>query len=169
MQVLPLGLPDEYCKNTGYLATVTNLSYIRKRIFNGTGFSINNKNTLFWQCIHFIVYSSGSQTFFKKLRNGPLAIFLMAHGPLKKSTQINRKQHVVFFIMSMWRVHLLLCYQFGYVWFSVARKISCLKILFYTKFFFQERRVDFFGRCFAVPRKLSRGPQKDWFPGPCLS
>jgi len=24
-----------------------------------------------------------------------------------------------------------------------------------------ERRVDFFGRCFAVPRKLSRGPQKD--------
>ena len=34
-------------------------------------------------------YSSGSQTFLKKLRNGPLAIFLMAHGPLEKLTQNN--------------------------------------------------------------------------------
>jgi len=32
--------------------------------------------------------------FLKKLRYRPLAIFLMAHGPLKKSTQINTKQHV---------------------------------------------------------------------------
>jgi len=32
-------------------------------------------------------------------------------------------------------------------------------------FFLQERRVDFFGRCFAAPRKLSRGPQFEnhWF------
>jgi len=32
---------------------------------------------------------------------------------------------------------------------------------FAKKLFLQERRVDFFGRCFAVPRKLSRGPKKD--------
>ena len=44
------------------------------------------------------VYSSGSQTFLKKLRNGPLAIFLMAHGPLEKLTQINTKQHVDFLL-----------------------------------------------------------------------
>ena len=36
-----------------------------------------------------MVYNSGSQTFLKKLRNGPLAIFLMAHGPLEKLTQNN--------------------------------------------------------------------------------
>jgi len=35
-------------------------------------------------------------TLFFKSRNGPLAIFSMAHGPLKKSTQINAKQHVGF-------------------------------------------------------------------------
>jgi len=29
------------------LSTLTNLSYIRKRIFNGTGFSINNKKHSF--------------------------------------------------------------------------------------------------------------------------
>jgi len=32
------------------------------------------------------------------------------------------------------------------------------------KFFLQERRVDFFERCFAVSRKFSRGPQKDRGP-----
>ena len=45
---------------------------------------------------HVMGYISGSQTFLKKLRNGPLAIFLMAHGPLEKLTQINTKQHVDF-------------------------------------------------------------------------
>ena len=34
----------------------------------------------------------------KILRNGPLAIFLMAHGPLEKLTQINTKQHVDFLL-----------------------------------------------------------------------
>ena len=36
--------------------------------------------------------------FKKKLRNGPLAIFLMAHGPLEKLAQINTKQHVDFLL-----------------------------------------------------------------------
>ena len=34
-------------------------------------------------------WPSGSQTFLKKLRNGPLAIFQMAHGTLVKLIQIN--------------------------------------------------------------------------------
>ena len=33
------------------------------------------------------------------------------------------------------------------------------KFYFTQNFFLQQRRVDFFGKCFAVPRKLSRGPQ----------
>jgi len=50
----------------------------------------------------------------------------MAHGRLKKSTQMNTKQHVVF-----------LLYQ--------CDGCTCFCA---------------FGRCFTVPRKLSRGPQK---------
>jgi len=92
----------------------------------------------------------------------------MAHGPLKKSTQINRKQHVVFFIMSMWRVHLLLCYQFGYVWFSVARKISCLKILFYTKFFFSGASCWFFWKVLRGPQKIVSRTPKGLIPWPLL-
>ena len=99
-------------------------------------------------------------------------------------TPINTNKHETtrcFFIVSMWRVHLLLCYQFGHVWFICvtvwfrnrityhSSKLCLLSLvwknkfpenyIFIQNFFLQERCVDFFGRCFAVPRKLSRGLQ----------
>jgi len=47
MRFAKIGLPAIF-------STVTNLGYIRSRIFDGTVFS--KKNTLFWQCIHFPCY-----------------------------------------------------------------------------------------------------------------
>ena len=115
---------------------------------------------------------------------------------------------------SMWPVHLLLCYQFGYVWrwlaickkldpfcyytFSIIHRLyakgaiaqmwhqiaSCdvinahvawniswrivfvkligrkvtWKFNFTQNFFLQERRFNFFGRCFAVPENFPADP-----------
>jgi len=106
-----------------------------------------------------LVYSSGSQTFLKKLRNGPLAIFLMAHSPLKKSTQINMKQHFGFLLYQCDR-----CTCFCAISSAMFGSILARKLYFAYNFFLQEHRVDFFVRFSAVPTKLSRGPQKDCRP-----
>jgi len=45
-----------------------------------------------------------------------------------------------------------------FVKFGLEKQVA-RKFYFTQKFFLQERRVDFFGRCFAVPWKLSCGPQ----------
>jgi len=45
-------------------------------------------------CINFQLLEQWFPNSFLKLCNSPLATFQMAHGPFKRSTQINMKQHV---------------------------------------------------------------------------
>ena len=79
----------------------------------------------------------------------------MAHGPFKKSTQINAKQYIVFLLYQCDRCTCF-CAISSTMFSSVLDNATLMS---WIAFFLQERRVDFFGRCFAVPRKLSCGPQ----------
>jgi len=58
--LLKIGLPDAFCKNTGHFvnsdSSTSSLGCIRKRIFNGTGFS-NLKNAFLTMHLFFMLFS----------------------------------------------------------------------------------------------------------------
>jgi len=72
---------------TNLFSDISVFSFFRRQLRVHQAEKYNPRHVRHWTIT--LLYNSGSQTFLKKLRNGSLTIFLMAHRPLKELTSLS--------------------------------------------------------------------------------